>query len=96
MHIPQHPDSESAFSLLSKHETTNYHKKQTGQFFQNNTLYCDVKDNMLEQKVPEKKCTISVTMVEQVKNITDKKKKKDMHFIHYVNLELFVSEPQWS
>lgn len=55
MHIPQHPDSESAFSLLSKHETTNYHKKQTGQFFQNNTLYCDVKDNMLEQKVPEKK-----------------------------------------
>lgn len=35
-------------------------------------------------------------MVEQVKNITDKKKKKDMHFIHYVNLELFVSEPQWS
>ena len=37
-------------------------------------------------------------MVEQVKNITDKKKKKkkDMYFIHYVNLELFVSEPQWS
>lgn len=34
-------------------------------------------------------------MVEQVKNITDKKK-KDYAFYTYVNLELFVSEPQWS
>ena len=58
---------------LNQHLTINI-KKQTLQFFQNNTLYRDVKDNMLEQGSREK-CTISVTMVEQVKNITDKKKR---------------------
>lgn len=29
-------------------------KKDTIKFFQNNTLYRDVKDKMLEQKVPQK------------------------------------------
>lgn len=61
------------------------------EFFQNNTLYRDVKDKMLEQTFQEK-CTSSVTIVEQVKNITDKKG----ICILYICKPRTVFEPQWS
>lgn len=55
-------------------------KKHTVNFFQNNTLYRDVNDNVRAKDSPEKKRTSSVTMV-QVKNITNKKK-EDAFYTH--------------
>lgn len=68
-----HCEPPSSASSFQPEPATTCKKKDT-KFFQNNTLYQDVNDKMLEQSSPEK-CTSSVTMVVQVKNITNKKRR---------------------